>query len=194
MNNLIILPIIIPFIIGAILLITAKHYRFQRILSGIVILIMLVISIYITIIVYKEGIMIVEAGGWSVTDGIVLVADMLSTLIVIRISILSVACLFFVFKSIASKREQFYFYSFYFFLLAGSNGAFLTLDVFNLFVFCEVTLIASYSLIVNGGTKLQILESFKYMIINMFASALFVLVVPWFYSVTGSIILSYLSI
>src|SRR5699024_5126112 len=62
------------------------------------ILIMLVISIYITIIVYKEGIMIVEAGGWSAPFGIVIVADMFSTLMVVLTSILSVACLFFAFK------------------------------------------------------------------------------------------------
>ena len=193
MNNLIIFPIIIPFIIGAILLITAKHYRFQRILSGIAILIMLVISIYITIIVYKEGIMIVEAGGWSAPFGIVIVADMFSTLMVVLTSILSVACLFFAFKTIASKREKFYFYPFYFFLLAGSNGAFLTGDIFNLFVFFEVTLIASYALIVNGGTKLQLRESFKYMIINVFASALFVVAVAWLYSVTGTLNMAHIS-
>src|SRR5699024_6683378 len=193
MNNLIIFPIIIPFIIGAILLITAKHYRFQRILSGIAILIMLVISIYITIIVYKEGIMIVEAGGWSAPFGIVIVADMFSTLMVVLTSILSVACLFFAFKTIASKREKFYFYPFYFFLLAGSNGAFLTGDIFNLFVFFEVTLIASYALIVNGGTKLQLRESFKYMIINVFASTLFVVAVAWLYSVSGTLNMAHFS-
>src|SRR5699024_11203433 len=125
MNNLIIFPIIIPFIIGAILLITAKHYRFKRILSGISIVIMLVISIYITIIVYKGGIMIVAADGWSARVGIVLVADMFSTVLVVLTSIFSVSCLFFAFETIASKSENVYFYHFYFFLRAGSNGAIL---------------------------------------------------------------------
>lgn len=193
MNNLIVFPIIIPFIIGAILLITAKHYKVQRVLSGITILGMLALSIYLVIIVHKEGIMIVEAGSWSAPFGIVIVADLFSTLMVLLTSILSVACLFFAFKTITPKREKFYFYPFYFFLLAGANGAFLTGDIFNLFVFFEVTLMASYALIVNGGTKLQLRESFKYMIINVFASALFVVAVAWLYSVTGTLNMAHLS-
>lgn len=193
MNNLIVFPIIIPFIIGAILLITAKHYKVQRVLSGITILGMLALSIYLAIMVHKEGIMIVEAGSWSAPFGIVIVADLFSTLMVLLTSILSVACLFFAFKTITPKREKFYFYPFYFFLLAGANGAFLTGDIFNLFVFFEVTLMASYALIVNGGTKLQLRESFKYMIINVFASALFVVAVAWLYSVTGTLNMAHLS-
>ena len=193
MNNLIVFPIIIPFIIGAILLITARHYKVQRVLSGITILGMLALSIYLAIMVHKEGIMIVEAGSWSAPFGIVIVADLFSTLMVLLTSILSVACLFFAFKTITPKREKFYFYPFYFFLLAGANGAFLTGDIFNLFVFFEVTLMASYALIVNGGTKLQLRESFKYMIINVFASALFVVAVAWLYSVTGTLNMAHLS-
>src|SRR5699024_698995 len=142
---------------------------------------------------HKEGIMIVEAGSWSAPFGIVIVAGFFSTLMLLLTSILSVACLFFAFKTITPKRETFYFCPFYFFLLAGANGAFLTGDIFNLFVFCEVTLMASYALIVNGGTKLQLRESFKYMIINVFASALFVVAVAWLYSVTGTLNMAHLS-
>src|SRR5699024_6079518 len=171
MNNLIIFPIIIPFIIGAILLITAKHYRFQRILSGIAILSMLVISIYIAIIVYKEGIMIVEAGGWSAPVGSVIVADMLSTLMVVLTRALGVACVSVAFSTIASKREKVKLYPVYFCFLARSDGARPTGDIFSLFVVLAVTLIASYALIVNRRTKLQLRESFKYMIINLFGSA-----------------------
>lgn len=193
MNNLIILPIIIPFIIGAVLIIFAKHHRLQRVLSGITAVGMFILSIYLAIIVYQDGAIVLEASNWAAPFGIVLVADTFATLMVLLTSLLSVACLFFAFKTITSQREKFFFYPFYFFLLVGVNGAFLTGDIFNLFVFFEVMLLASYALIVNGGTAYQLRESFKYVIINVFASALFVVAVAWLYSVTGTLNMAHIS-
>lgn len=187
MNNLVIIPIIFPFIIGAILIILVKQHKAQRIISGISAIGMLLFSIYLAIVVYQDGIIVMEAGNWSAPYGIVLVADLLATLMVLLTSLLSAACLFFAFKTITPKREKFFFYPFFFFLIVGVNGAFLTGDIFNLFVFFEVMLMASYALIVNGGTKFQLRESFKYVIINVFASALFVVAIAWLYSVTGTL-------
>src|SRR5690625_1632162 len=126
MNNLIILPIIIPFIIGAILIIFAKHHRLQRIISGISAVGLLVLSIYLAILVYQDGVLVLEAGNWEAPFGIVLVADLLATLMVLLTSLLSIVCLFFAFKTITPKREKFFFYPFYFFLLIVVNVAFLT--------------------------------------------------------------------
>ena len=193
MNNLVILPIIIPFIIGAILIIFAKHHKLQRVISGIASIVMLLFSIYLAFIVYKDGIIVLEAGNWSAPFGIVLVADMLATLMVLLTAIISTACLFFAFKTITPEREKFYFYPFYFFLLVGVNGAFLTGDIFNLFVFFEVLLLSSYGLIVHGGTKYQLRESFKYVVINVFSSALFVVAIAWLYSVTGTLNMAHIA-
>lgn len=193
MNNLVVLPIIVPFIIGAVLIIFAKHHKLQRIISGITAIGMLLFSIYLATIVYQDGIIVMEAGNWSAPFGIVLVADTLATLMVLLTSLISAACLFFAFKTITPKREKFFFYPFYFFLLVGVNGAFLTGDIFNLFVFFEVMLMASYALIVNGGTKYQLRESFKYIIINVFSSALFVIAIAWLYSVTGTLNMAHIA-
>lgn len=193
MNNLIILPIMIPFIIGSILIIFAKHYRIQRVISGFTAVVMLVLSIYLAVVVYQDGVIVFESGNWEAPFGIVLVADLLATLMVLLTSLLSIVCLFFAFKTITPKREKFFFYPFYFFLLIGVNGAFLTGDIFNLFVFFEVMLLASYALIVNGGTKYQLRESFKYVVINVFASALFVVAIAWLYSVTGTLNMAHIS-
>jgi multicomponent Na+:H+ antiporter subunit D len=193
MSNMIILPIIIPFIVGAVLLLLAKHHRIQRIISAITVIILLGLAIYLAVVVYQDGIQVVEAGNWPAPFGIVLVADMFATLMLLLTAILAVACLFFAFKTITPKREKFYFYPFYFFLLVGVNGAFLTGDIFNLFVFFEVLLLASYGLIVHGGTKYQLRESFKYVIINVFTSALFVVAVAWLYSVTGTLNMAHIS-
>ncbi|BAC13950.1 Na+/H+ antiporter subunit D [Oceanobacillus iheyensis] len=186
MSNLVILPIIIPFIIGAILLMFAKHHKVQRIISSISIIILLALAIYLAIYAYQHGTLVLELGNWDAPFGIVLVADLLSTFMVLLATLVGAVCLFFAFKTISPDREKYYFYPLYFFLLIGVNGAFLTGDLFNLFVFFEVMLIASYGLIVHGGTGYQLRESFKYVIINVFASGLFIVAIAWIYSITGT--------
>ncbi|WP_338470709.1 Na+/H+ antiporter subunit D [Niallia sp. XMNu-256] len=193
MNNIVILPIIIPFIIGALLIFFSKNHRVQRVISGIAGVGLLVLSIYLAFLVYPNNTLVLEAGNWPAPFGIVLVADLLATLMLLLTSIISTACLFFAFKTISPQREKFYFYPFYFFLLTGVNGSFLTGDIFNLFVFFEVMLMASYALIAHGGTALQLRESFKYVIINVFASALFVIAVALLYSVTGTLNMAHIA-
>lgn len=193
MNNLVILPVLIPLIIGSLLILFAKHHTLQRVISGFTAVGMLLVAIYLAIYVYLEGITVLEMGNWTAPFGIVLVADMFATMMVILASIVGVVCLFFAFQTIAPEREKFFFYPFYFFLLAGVNGAFLTGDLFNLFVFFEVMLIASYVLIVHGGTKYQLRESFKYVVINVFASILFLVGVAYIYSVTGTLNMAHIA-
>lgn len=193
MNNIVILPILIPFIIGAILILFAKKHTVQRVISGVTAIGMLVISIYLAIYVYQNGITTLELGNWSAPFGIVLVADMFATMMLVLSSIVGVVCLFFAYQTISSEREKYYFYPFYFFLLTGVNGAFLTGDLFNLFVFFEVMLISSYILIVMGGTKYQLRESMKYVVINVFASALFIIAIAYIYAVTGTLNMAHIA-
>lgn len=193
MNNLIILPILIPLTIGTILILFAKNHTIQRVISGITVIGMLILSVYIAMFVYQNGITVLEVGNWPAPFGIVLVADIFATMMVVLSSIVGFACLFFAFQTISSEREKTYFYPFYFFLLTGVNGAFLTGDIFNLFVFFEVMLISSYILIVMGGTKYQLRESFKYVVINVFASALFIVGVAYLYGVTGTLNMAHIA-
>ncbi|WP_020007818.1 Na+/H+ antiporter subunit D [Salinicoccus albus] len=193
MSNLIFMPIIVPFFIGALLMLFAKRHRLQRIISGAASIVVLAISIYLAAAAFQNGVITAEAGDWAAPFGIVLVADSFATLMVLLSSILSVACLFFAFTTISPEREKSYFYPFYLFLMVGVNGAFLTGDIFNLFVFFEVLLLASYGLIVHGGTKYQLRESFKYIVINVFSSALFIVAIAWIYSVTGTLNMAQIS-
>ncbi|WP_096188319.1 Na+/H+ antiporter subunit D [Evansella halocellulosilytica] len=193
MNNIVLLPILIPFIMGVVLIFFKNHTVIQRYISAITAIAILAASSYVTMLTYQDGIMTLELGNWPAPFGIVLVSDLFAGLMLILASIVGVACLFFAFQTIHEKREKNYFYPFYFFLLTGVNGAFLTGDLFNLFVFFEVMLIASYILIVIGGTKYQLRESFKYVVINIVASAFFVIGVAYLYSVTGTLNFAHLA-
>lgn len=189
MSNLLIAPIIIPMLVGSILIFFADKLMVQRIIGGISSFIILGISLLLAYLVYHDPnqIITLELGNWSPPFGIVLVADMFATLMLVLSSIVALLCLFFAFQTIHSEREKYYFYAFYFFLITGVNGTFLTGDLFNLFVFFEVMLISSYVLIALGGTAYQLKESFKYVIINIFASILFVCGIAYIYALTGTL-------
>lgn len=193
MNNIIILPVIIPFIIGAILILLYKRHSMQRVISGITMFVLLALSVFLAIYVYQHGTIVLEVGDWKAPFGIVIVADLFSTLMLLLSTLVGTVCLFFAFQTVSQDREKQFFYPLYLFLMIGVNGSFLTGDLFNLFVFFEVMLISSYGLIVHGGTGYQLRESFKYVIINIFASALFIVGIAWVYSITGTMNMAHMA-
>ncbi|MFD2046139.1 Na+/H+ antiporter subunit D [Ornithinibacillus salinisoli] len=187
MSNLAVLPIIIPLIAGIVVALFNAKVAISRTLTKILSIISLGVVSYISWIVFTEGSIILETGGWVAPYGIVLVADPLATILVLTTNIVAVACAFYAPHSLTLKQEQHYFYAFYFFLISGVSGAFLTGDLFNLFVFFEVLLMASYALIVLGGDKIQLRESIKYVLINLFSSILFVTAVAFIYGTVGTV-------
>src|SRR5699024_2043116 len=107
--------------------------------------------------------------------------------------ILSVACIFIAPKLVSEQKEKHYFYTFAFLMISGVSGAFLTGDLFNLFVFFEVLLMASYGLIVLGGNRKQLRESLKYVLINLFSSIIFVTAVAFLYGVVGTVNMAHIA-
>src|SRR5699024_4896559 len=91
------------------------------------------------------------------------------------------------------QKEKHYFYTFAFLMISGVSGAFLTGDLFNLFVFFEVLLMASYGLIVLGGNRKQLRESLKYVLINLFSSIIFVTAVAFLYGVVGTVNMAHIA-
>ncbi|WP_243290476.1 Na+/H+ antiporter subunit D [Bacillus sp. FJAT-47783] len=193
MNNFIILPVILPLITGILLVFFTKQIKVQKWISSLASLVTIVIAIALVQRVYENGIQTLELGSWKAPFGIVLVADMYSSLLVLTTNIIVFACLLFAFRSIELERERYFFYPGVMFLLTGVSGAFLTGDIFNLFVFFEVMLMASYFLIVHGNTKIQLRESIKYILVNVISSALFVISVAFLYAVTGTLNMADLS-
>ena len=193
MNNLVILPIIIPLVTGILLIFLKNKVTLQKWFSAFSMITIVMVCAILIGQVFEHGIQTLEVGSWKPPYGVVFVADMFSSLLVLTTSLISLACLFFAFRTIDTDRERFYFYAFFFFLITGVNGAFLTGDIFNLFVFFEVMLMASYVLLVLGGTKVQFRETVKYILVNVISSALFVIAVGYLYGVTGTLNMADLS-
>lgn len=193
MINLLILPIIIPFVAAVILIFFKKGIVVQRWISIIAAAGGLAVSIILIRTVYNEGIQTVNLGSWEAPFGITLVSDMLSALLVTATYLITLCCILFSFRSIGKERESSFYYPVVQFLVVGVNGAFTTGDIFNMFVFFEVMLMSSYVLLVIGGTKIQLRESIKYILVNITSSALFVIAVAYLYSIVGTLNMAHIS-
>lgn len=193
MINLPVLPILIPLIAAIVLLFVSKSILAQRVVSVVASASTVVSAMTLMAKVKTDGIQTVDMGSWPAPFGITLVSDMLSILLVLTASIITLCVVLYSFRSIENGRERFYYYPIVQFLLLGVNGSFTTGDIFNLFVFFEIMLMSSYVLIVIGGTKIQLRESIKYILVNVISSALFVIAVGFLYSVTGSLNMAHIS-
>ncbi|WP_409288103.1 Na+/H+ antiporter subunit D [Peribacillus sp. SCS-37] len=193
MTNLVILPILIPLFISIILIFFPKNIPWQRGVSLAGSIMTMIAAILLTYQVYSNGIQTMDLSGWEAPFGITLVSDMLSAILVLTTSIIGLACLVYSFSTIGEAREKFYYYPIFSFLIVGVNGAFSTGDIFNLFVFFEVMLMSSYVLLVLGGSRIQLRESIKYILVNIISSALFVIAVAYLYSVVGTLNMAHIS-
>ncbi|GAB3048930.1 Na+/H+ antiporter subunit D [Virgibacillus ainsalahensis] len=193
MSNLLVLPMVLPILIGIILIFFRHYIRVQRWLSFSVMIANIVISIYILNQLQTDGVLRLDFGGWEPPFGILFVADSFSMLLVLTTSIVTAVCLLYAFSSIGEKREKMFFYPFVNFLVAGVNGSFLTGDFFNLYVNFEIMLLASYVLIALGGEKVQFRESIKYVVINVVSSFFFLIGIAYLYGTLGTLNMAHIS-
>ena len=193
MNNMIILPIILPTVAALVMIILRNKIKLHRVLSLVALLSVMAVSVIIISKIRKDGIMSLQLGGWEAPFGVSMVADMFAAILVLVTSAVSICCLIYAFSSIGREREEYYFYPLFLILITGVNGSFLTGDIFNLFVCFEVMLVASYVLISLGGTRAQLRESIKYILINVISSFLFLVAIAYLYAITGTLNLAHLS-
>lgn len=194
MNNLVILPIIIPLISGLIMVIFRKNIKLQKALSILAMLATAAVALVLMTQIQENGIQTLQLGGWEAPFGISMVADMLAALLILTTSVVAICCLLYAFHSIGKGRENHYFYPLFLFLITGVVGSFLTGDIFNLFVCFEVMLVSSYVLISLGGEKVQLRESLKYILINLISSFLFLVAIAYLYAITGTLNMAHLSV
>lgn len=186
-NILTMLPIILPFVAGVIMLFIGKRPVPHRMVSAIAGLLMVGVAAFNVYYVYGNGTMITFVSNWSAPFGISVVYDMVAALLVLTTSIVMFFVVIYSFQSIGYEREKYYYYPMVMFMITGINGAFTTGDIFNMFVFFEVFLLASYVLITLGSRKVQLQEGFKYLVVNVVSSNFFLVGLAYLYSVTGSL-------
>jgi multicomponent K+:H+ antiporter subunit D len=181
------LPVLLPMFAGVVLLMSpfGKNITNRRVTSVVLSVITLFVSIALLLKVQADGTQVYAIGNWSAPFGIVLVADPLSTLLACLTALLGVVCT--LYASAGDDEKGSFFHPLVHFLVLGVNGAFLTGDAFNLFVFFEVLLIASYSLLMHGGDKRNTRAALQYVIMNLVGSAVFLIALGVLYGVLGTL-------
>lgn len=186
-NDTIFLPILIPLGAGIAALFFTRSIAAQKWLSAAALLITTALSLVLLVETKQVGVLVSQAGGWPAPFGITLALDVFGGIMLVLASATAAVTLFFAFATIGKERERYFFYPLFLFITAGINGSFVTGDIFNLFVMFEILLMASYALIVLGGHPYQLQEGFKYIVINVLGSTLFVIAVALLYGLTSTL-------
>jgi multicomponent K+:H+ antiporter subunit D len=185
-NHWIILPVVLPAMMAPFIVLAAQHdIVLQRCFSAVAVGALLLIAIGLWLIAAEGTPLAYELGAWPAPFGIVLVLDRLSALMVLLTAIL--AALVLAYAASGWDQRGRHFHSLFQFQLMGVNGAFLTGDVFNLFVFFEVLLIASYGLVLHGAGAPRLKAGMQYVVVNLVGSTLFLFAVGLLYAVTGTL-------
>lgn len=193
-NPYIVLPVIFQLFIAVVLMFCWTRKNLQKLISVIGSLIALFISISLFVTVRTGGIQTMQAGNWQAPFGISFVADTLSTVMVLLTAIAGVAVSIFSVGSVRNARIKFGYFPIFHLLIMGLSGAFLTGDIFNLYVWFEIIIISSFVLITIGGEKAQLEGAIKYVTMNLLASVIFLTAIAILYGLTGSLNMADLSI
>jgi multicomponent K+:H+ antiporter subunit D len=186
-SHWIIAPIVMPAVVAALIVLTVRHNLFlQRTASLASATALAVIAVSLMLSADTGVIEVYRLGNWPAPFGIVLVLDRFSALMVLLTGLLAVTVLLYAIGSGWDERGR-NFHALYQFQLMGICGAFLTGDIFNLFVFFEVLLIASYGLMIHGGGQRRLRAGVQYVVYNLLASTLFLFALGTLYGVTGTL-------
>lgn len=181
------LPIIIPLLTGSLCVMFWRYNMAQRVLSLVGSIALLAAAIFLFTRVVEEGHIVLQMGNWPAPFGISLVADMLSSMMVVFVGLMAIAIAIYSLASASPSHERFGYYPLMHLLLAGVSGAFLTGDIFNLYVWFEVMLVASFALLILGGERAQMEGAVKYVTLNLLSSAIFLTAIGLLYGLVGTL-------
>ncbi|UTW07160.1 monovalent cation/H+ antiporter subunit D [Pseudomonas benzenivorans] len=186
MNHALILPVLLPMFVGSLLLFGARlSITAKRSMSLTSATILLLVSFLLLQQANQGGLQVYALGAWQAPFGIVLLLDRLSALLLMVTAVLAFFSLLYAVRGDDQRGRNFH--ALFQFQLMGINGAFLTGDLFNLFVFFEILLIASYSLLLHGGGPERVRAGLHYVILNLVGSSFFLIAVGVLYGITGTL-------
>lgn len=187
MTHWLIAPIILPALLAPFIVLAARyHIGIQRTFSVAGVVAMIVIAAGLALDSADGSVQIYQLGDWAAPFGIILVGDRLSTLMVLLTAVLALFVLLYAIGSGWDERGR-HFHALFQFQVMGIMGAFLTGDLFNLFVFFEVLLIASYGLMIHAGGNARLKAGVQYVLFNLIGSTLFLFALGAIYAETGTL-------
>ena len=181
------LPILLPLLSAALCLLVWGNVRWQAGVAVLTMALHLAVSLALLFTVREQGIQHVDVGGWEAPIGITLVADLLACLMVLLTSIVGLAVVVYSIATIDRTRARFGHYPLTLTLLGAVSGAFLTGDLFNLYVWFELLLLSSFVLLTLGGERGQLEGAIKYVTLNLISSMLFLASIGLIYGFTGTL-------
>ncbi|PUB16244.1 monovalent cation/H+ antiporter subunit D [Yoonia sediminilitoris] len=187
MTHWLILPIILPAFLAPFIVFAARyHIGIQRVVSIAGVVAMIATAAGLVWQASDGTVTLYQLGDWAAPFGIVLVGDRLSTMMVLLTAVLALFVLLYAVGSRWDERGR-HFHALFQFQLMGIMGAFLTGDLFNLFVFFEVLLIASYGLMIHAGGNARLKAGVQYVLFNLLGSTLFLFALGSIYAETGTL-------
>ncbi|WP_354686578.1 monovalent cation/H+ antiporter subunit D [Cupriavidus necator] len=193
MNHAVLLPILLPMLAGALLTaMPAQRLQAQRTVCAIATLLLVPLAVLLLRQAATGEIAVYAPGNWPAPFGIVLQLDRTAAMMLALTAVLAVAAL--TAAGAGTARQGRHFHALFQFQLMGLNGAFLAGDLFNLFVFFEVLLIASYALLVHGAGRARIGAGLHYVILNLVASSFFLVAIGVLYGLSGTLNMAHLGL
>jgi multicomponent K+:H+ antiporter subunit D len=187
MIHWIIAPVVLPAILAPFIVLAARyHFGIQRVFSVAGVVALIAVAAGLAWQTSDGTIVLYQLGDWAAPFGIVLVGDRLSTMMVLLTAVLALLVLLYAIGSGWDERGR-HFHALFQFQLMGIMGAFLTGDLFNLFVFFEVLLIASYGLMIHAGGDARLRAGVQYVLFNLLGSTLFLFALGAIYAETGTL-------
>ncbi|QYC41572.1 Na(+)/H(+) antiporter subunit D [Nonomuraea coxensis DSM 45129] len=197
MNALVPLPVVMPLLGAALTLMLARRPNAQRAVSLTVLGAGLLVAAALLVLTSLHGPLVVEVGGWTAPLGIVLVADRFSALMLVVSAAVTLAVLVYsIGQGLADGDEETplsVYHPTYLVLTAGVTTAFLSGDLFNLYVGFEILLVSSYVLLTLGGTENRIRAGTTYVVVSLLSSIIFLTAIGLVYAATGTLNLAQLA-
>jgi multicomponent Na+:H+ antiporter subunit D len=191
MERLVVAPLLVALVTAVVTLGLGRAPRVQRATSvtGTVAYVAAVASAVWLLVLGQgaPGATAYQVGDWPAPFGITLVLDGLSAFMLSIAAVLGLASIVFSVLYVTPENQRVYYHPLFHLLLVGVTGAFLTGDLFNLFVWFEVMLVVSYAFVAFYGTDHATAASFRYLVLNVFGSALMLVAIGGLYATTGTL-------